>query len=85
MAYLQIDTELKIPKGNFAFIQDKTGDEDLFKKFYEAEKILKVNYVDFAHKIRVAYEKFALHEETSKRMQRPEYAENLYVKYRKKL
>lgn len=74
MAYLQIDTEIKIPKGNFAFIQDKTGDEDLFKKFYEAEKILKVNYVDFAHKIRVAYEGFALNEEASERMQMPEYA-----------
>lgn len=74
MAYLQIDTEIKIPKGNFAFIQDKTGDEDLFKKFYEAEKIFKVNYIDFAHKIRVAYEGFALNEETSERMQIPENA-----------
>lgn len=74
MAYVQLDTEIKIPKGNFAFIQDKTEDEDLFKKFYEAEKIFKVNYIDFAHKIRVAYEGFALNEEASERIQLPEYA-----------
>lgn len=72
MAYLQLDTGDKIAKGNFAFIYDKTDNLELFEKFFEAEKIFKVNYVDFAHKIRVAYEGFALHEEVKKRMQLPE-------------
>lgn len=72
MAYLQLDTGEKIAKGNFAFIFDKTNNVELFNKFFEAEKIFKVNYVDFAHKIRVAYEGFALYEETSKRIQLPE-------------
>lgn len=69
MAYLQLDIGYKIAKGNFAFIYDKTDNIELFQKFFEAEKIFKVNYVDFAHKIRVAYEGFALHEEIAKRMQ----------------
>lgn len=72
MAYLQLDTGEKIAKGNFSFIFDKTNNLELYEKFYEAEKVFKVNYVDFAHKIRVAYEGFALHEETAKRMQLPE-------------
>lgn len=72
MAYLQLDTGEKIAKGNFAFIFDKTNNAELFDKFFEAEKIFKINYVDFAHKIRVAYEGFALYEETLKRMQLPE-------------
>lgn len=72
MAYLQLDTGEKIAKGNFSFIYDKTNNLELYEKFYEAEKVFKVNYVDFAHKIRVAYEGFALHEEITKRMQLPE-------------
>lgn len=75
MAYLQLDTEEKIPKGNFSFIYDKTNNLELYENFFEAEKIFKVNYVDFAHKIRVAYEGFALHEETLKRMQLSENAD----------
>ncbi len=72
MAYLQLDTGEKIAKGNFSFVFDKTNNLELYEKFYDAEKVFKVNYVDFAHKIRVAYEGFALHEETIKRMQLPE-------------
>lgn len=72
MAYLQLDTEEQIPKGNFSFVYDKTENLELYEKFYEAEKVFKINYVDFAHKIRVAYEGFALHEEAAKRMQLPE-------------
>lgn len=72
MAYLQLDTGEKITKGDFSFIFDKTNNVELFDKFFEAEKIFKINFVDFAHKIRVAYEGFALYEETLKRMQLPE-------------
>ena len=75
MAYLQLDTGEKIAKGNFSFIYDKTNNLELYKKFFEAEKNFKVNYVDFAHKIRGAYEGFALHEETLKRMRLSENAE----------
>lgn len=75
MAYLQLDTGEKIAKGNFAFIYDKTNNVELFDKFFEAEKYFKVNYIDFAHKIRVAYEGFALQEETLKRIQLPENAQ----------
>ena len=28
----------------------KTNNFELYEKFYEAEKVFKVNYVDFAHK-----------------------------------
>lgn len=72
MAYLQLDTGDRIAKGNFAFVYDKTNNIELFDKIFEAEKMFKVNYVDFAHKIRVAYEGFALHEEVKKRIQLPE-------------
>lgn len=72
MAYLQLNTGEKITKGNFSFIFDKTNNVELFDKFFEAEKIFKISFVDFAHKIRVAYEGFALYEETLKRMQLPE-------------
>lgn len=77
MAYLQLDTGEKIAKGNFAFILDKTNNVELFDKFFEAEKIFKLNYVDFAHKIRVAYEGFALYEETLNRMQLSENTHKL--------
>lgn len=66
MVYLQIDDD-KIPVGNFSFIYDVTQNKELFKKFYEAEKNLKVDYMDFAHKIRMAFEAFALYEEAKKR------------------
>ncbi len=66
MIYYQIDNE-HIPVGNYAFIYDVTKNEDLFYKFYDAEKNLKVDYIDFAHKIRVAFEAFALEEETKRR------------------
>ena len=39
----------------------------MFKKFYDAEKNLKIDYIDFAHKIRKAYEAFALEEEAERR------------------
>lgn len=45
MVYLQLDTGEKIAKGNFAFIFDKTNNAELFDKFFEAEKIFKINYV----------------------------------------
>ncbi len=73
MAYLQIDEE-KIPVGNFAFLADVTGDEELFTKFYEAEKNIKVDYIDFAHKIRMAFEAFAVFEECKKRKEQEAYA-----------
>ena len=66
MIYYQIDNE-QIPVGNYAFIYDVTKNEDLFYKFYDAEKNLKLDYIDFAHKIRVAFEAFALEEETKRR------------------
>ncbi len=47
MAYLQIDDD-KIPMGNFSFIYDVTQNEELFEKFYEAEKNFKFDYMDFA-------------------------------------
>ncbi len=59
----------KVPVGNFSFIYDVTGNEELFYKFYEAEKNLKVDYMDFAHKIRMAFEAFALEEEAKRRQQ----------------
>lgn len=62
MAYLQLAND-RIPIGNFSFIYDVTNNEELFIKFYEAERNLKVDYMDFAHKIRMAYEAFALDEE----------------------
>lgn len=66
MVYLQIEHD-RIPIGNFSFVYDYTNNEELFSKFYEAEKNLKVDYMDFAHKIRRAFEAFALDEEARKR------------------
>lgn len=74
MAYLQIEED-EIPIGNFAFVYDHTKNEELFKKFYEAEKNLKVDYMDFAHKIRIAFEAFALEEEAKKRKQQAKYVD----------
>ena len=72
MVYLQLD-ENKVPVGNFAFVYDITGNEYLFNKFYEAEKNLKVDYMDFAHKIRLAFETFALDEECKRRKKQKRY------------
>ena len=66
MVYLQIEED-RIPIGNFSFVYDYTNNEELFSKFYEAERNLKVDYMDFAHKIRKAFEAFALDEESKKR------------------
>lgn len=74
MVYLQVDED-KIPVGNYAFLADVTGEEVLFTKFYEAEKNIKVDYIDFAHKMRRAFEAFAVFEECKKRKQRAEYAD----------
>lgn len=63
-----------IPKGNFAFISDVTHDTDLFRSFYEAEKYLKINCKDFAHKMRMAFEEFALHEYTLAEISRQQLA-----------
>lgn len=56
---LCVDNQM-IPQGNFSFLSDILGKEDLFKKFYDAEKNLKIDYIDFSHKIRKAYEAFVL-------------------------
>lgn len=66
MVYLALEED-NIPVGNFTFIYDATQNLDLFNKFYDAEKNLKVDYMDFAHKIRMAFEAFALEEEAQKR------------------
>lgn len=72
MVYLQIEED-KIPIGNFSFVYEHTKNEKLFRKFYEAEKNLKVDYMDFAHKIRMAFEALALDEEARKRKQQEGY------------
>ena len=66
MVYLQIEDD-KIPAGNFTFIYDITANEDLFFRFYDAERNLKIDYKDFAHKTRMAFEAFALDEEMKRR------------------
>ena len=60
MPYIELGNEEKVSKGNFTFIYDATGDICLFKKFLEAEKAFKINYIDFSHKLRIAYEYFAI-------------------------
>lgn len=65
--------EGRIPVGNFSFVYDYTENEELYSKFYEAEKNLKVDYMDFAHKIRMAFEAFALDEEAKKRKKKENY------------
>lgn len=66
--FLTID-EMKVPMGNFPFIYQKTQNTALFDTFLEAESHLKLNYVDFAHKLRMAFEMFALEEYISNRSQ----------------
>ena len=70
---LCVDNQV-IPQGNFYFLSFTLGKEDLFKKFYDAEKNLKIDYIDFAHKIRKAYEAFALEEEAMRRKNQNEFA-----------
>lgn len=72
MVYLQIEDD-RIPVGNFSFVYDYTNNEELFSKCYEAEKNLKVDYMDFAHKIRMAFEAFALDEGARKRKKQETY------------
>lgn len=74
MVYLQIE-ENRIPIGNFSFVYDYTKNEALFNRFYEAEKNLKVDYMDFAHKVRMAIEAFALDEEAKKCQQQEKYTD----------
>ncbi|NRT78227.1 protein kinase domain-containing protein [Clostridium beijerinckii] len=75
MAYIKLENGKTISKGNFAFIFDATKNERLYNKFLEAEQIFKINYIDFSHKIRIAYEAFALYEEVRMRKELPEYAD----------
>ena len=70
--YIVLDNSEIVPKGNFAFIYEKTQDEKLLKKFLDFESIFKISYVDFSHKIRVAYEAIALREELEYRKQQPD-------------
>lgn len=65
MVYLLLENN-KIPLGNFTFLFDVTQNVDLFYKFYNAEKNIKVDYIDFAHKMRLAFEAFALEEEAKR-------------------
>lgn len=61
--YIELDNALKIEKGNFGFVYEATASKEIFDKFLEFESNFKINYIDFSHKIRVAYEAVALHEE----------------------
>ncbi|AJA49157.1 serine/threonine protein kinase [Clostridium pasteurianum DSM 525 = ATCC 6013] len=73
MAYIELKQGEIISKGNFSFVFDSTKNEGIYNKFLEAEQIFKINYIDFSHKIRMAYEAFALFEEVQRRKQLPEY------------
>ena len=66
MSYIFVEND-RVPIGNFAFISDVTGNETLFNMFYEAEKNIKIDYMDFARKIRIAFESFAVEEEARRR------------------
>ncbi|MGN9154737.1 serine/threonine protein kinase [Bariatricus sp. HCP3S3_E12] len=70
--YLQLENGIRIAKGNFAFIYEITQDENLFKKFLDFESTFKISYIDFSHKIRMAYEAIALREEKIFRETLPE-------------
>ena len=75
MSYIVMELGEIITKGNFAFIFESTKNKRLFNSFLEAEQIFKISYIDFSHKIRLAYETFALFEEVQRRKQLPEYTE----------
>ncbi|WIW69849.1 protein kinase family protein [Anaerosinus gibii] len=75
MVYIKLENGEIIGKGNFTFVYHVTKDIELFNKFFEAEKVFKINYIDFSHKMRVAYEYFAIFEECKRRKQLLEYAE----------
>ena len=76
---IELDDGIKIEKGNFSFIYDVTSDVEIFSKFLEAESCFKINYIDFSHKIRMAYEAVALHEEISNRKKETRYLERSEV------
>ncbi|MCX0404944.1 serine/threonine protein kinase, partial [Clostridium perfringens] len=78
MAYIRLEQGEVINKGNFSFIFDITKNNDLYNKFLEAEQVFKINYIDFSHKMRLAYEAFALFEEVKRRMKLSEYTGKSY-------
>jgi hypothetical protein len=58
--YIRIDENLEIPRGNFGFVYDKTGDSELFELLLASESVYRISYGDFAHKLRMAYESVAI-------------------------
>ena len=59
--------DVEIPKGNFAFLYDATGDEEFFQKALEMEKDYRLDYEDAMHKGRMVLEKFCQIEIEKKR------------------
>ena len=60
--------DVEIPKGNFAFLYDATGDEDFFQDALEMEKGYRLNYKDAMHKGREVLERFCQIEIEKKRV-----------------
>lgn len=60
---IQLENGIRIDKGNFTFIYEQTQDRNIFNKFLDFESTFKLSYIDFSHKIRMAYEAIALREE----------------------
>ena len=71
--YVKLDDTIKVDKGNFVFIYNITSDKELFDKFLDFESSFKISYIDFSHKIRIAYEAVALYEEILHRKKDPNY------------
>ncbi|MDY4970450.1 MAG: hypothetical protein SO101_09350 [Lachnospiraceae bacterium] len=58
--YIKLDEDLKVPKGNFGFVYDKTNEKELFDRLLACESVYRLNYEDFAHKLRKAFESIAI-------------------------
>lgn len=67
-AFIQITDGFTIPRGNFNFIPQKSGQRLLRQKCVELEQALKLDYESFAHKYRLVLEEFVLSEEAEKRI-----------------
>lgn len=58
--YIKLEKDIKVSRGNFGFVYEKTKEQELYDLLLACESVYKLNYRDFAHKLRMAYECIAV-------------------------
>ncbi len=57
---IKLGNKGRVPKGNFGFVYEKTKDQEIFDLLLACESVYRLDYRDFAHKLRMAYEAIAI-------------------------